>query len=95
MHLAEIGHPLAVDFLYGRRRELYLSDLRPGFHQRASESGLQAERPPRPLLARCPLHARRIEFQHPVTRQPVCVEAPMPPDMEAALKLLRKLGRRG
>ena len=40
-------------------------------------------------LGRQALHARRIEVTHPVTEQPMVVEAPLPPDMQQTIALLR------
>ncbi|MDP1832807.1 MAG: RluA family pseudouridine synthase [Geothrix sp.] len=42
-----------------------------------------------PLLDRQALHAELLGFKHPVTDDQVTVTAPMPADMEAALKALR------
>ena len=41
-------------------------------------------------LARHALHALRITFQHPVTLLKMVVEAPLPPDMQEALRVLRE-----
>ena len=41
------------------------------------------------LLDRQALHAELLGFKHPVTGDTVAISAPMPPDMEAALKALR------
>ncbi len=46
-----------------------------------------------PLLDRQALHAELLGFKHPVTEEPVTVTAPMPADMEAALKVLRNQAR--
>ena len=46
-----------------------------------------------PLLDRQALHAELLGFKHPVTEEQVTVTAPMPPDMEAALKVLRNQAR--
>jgi 23S rRNA pseudouridine1911/1915/1917 synthase len=35
------------------------------------------------------LHARRLAFQHPVARKRIDLEAPLPPDLERVLALLR------
>ena len=35
------------------------------------------------------LHARRLAFQHPVARKRIDLEAPLPPDLERVLTLLR------
>jgi len=46
-----------------------------------------------PLLDRQALHAELLGFKHPVTEEQVTVTAPMPVDMEAALKALRNQAR--
>ncbi len=46
-----------------------------------------------PLLDRQALHAELLGFKHPVTEEPITVTAPMPADMEAALKALRNQAR--
>ena len=46
-----------------------------------------------PLLDRQALHAELLGFKHPVTEDQVTVTAPMPADMEAALKALRNMAR--
>jgi len=46
-----------------------------------------------PLLDRQALHAEILGFKHPVTEEQVTVTAPMPADMEAALKVLRNAAR--
>ncbi len=43
----------------------------------------------RALLARTPLHAARLELSHPATGAPLVIEAPLPPDMAAAIEALR------
>lgn len=42
------------------------------------------EQPPRVML-----HAERIAFLHPITARPMLIQAPLPPDFEAMLQLLR------
>jgi tRNA pseudouridine32 synthase/23S rRNA pseudouridine746 synthase len=41
------------------------------------------------LLARTPLHAARLELRHPASGEPLVLEAPLPPDMAAAIEALR------
>jgi tRNA pseudouridine32 synthase/23S rRNA pseudouridine746 synthase len=41
------------------------------------------------ILDRTPLHAASLEFLHPVTGEPVRVEAPVPADMQEALEVLQ------
>jgi tRNA pseudouridine32 synthase/23S rRNA pseudouridine746 synthase len=43
----------------------------------------------RTLLARTPLHATRLELRHPASGEEVAFEAPLPPDMAAAIEALR------
>lgn len=85
IHLSALGHPLAVDRLYGERRILRLFDC----IEREKTSWPGNRNPV--VIGRTPLHARRLEFVHPVSRQPVALEAPVPPDIERALNWLRAL----
>jgi 23S rRNA pseudouridine1911/1915/1917 synthase len=82
VHLSAIRHPVACDATYGARPTVYRSEL--------------YDEPPRedekPLIARTALHATRIEFSHPTTRQRVSFEAPLAPDMAALLEELRRRG---
>jgi 23S rRNA pseudouridine1911/1915/1917 synthase len=78
VHLAEAGHPLLADPVYGgSRREARLppeSRVR-----RAAEA-----------IGRQALHAARLAFDHPRTGKRVAFEAPVPPDFAAALAVLRR-----
>jgi 23S rRNA pseudouridine1911/1915/1917 synthase len=50
---------------------------------------------PQPAVRRAPrvmLHARFVEFDHPVTRERLAVEAPVPQDMEEVIAGLRRSG---
>jgi 23S rRNA pseudouridine1911/1915/1917 synthase len=44
---------------------------------------------PEPVLSRCALHAARITLRHPLTQQPITFEAPLAPDMAAAVAAFR------
>jgi len=46
-----------------------------------------------PLIDRQSLHAELLGFRHPVTEETVTVTAPIPPDMEKALRTLRNVRR--
>ncbi len=72
VHLAEAGHPLLCDTLYGAGRKA---------------KGLAVEA--QEVLGRQALHAWRLSFPHPRTGKVLHVEAPLPPDFTAALKVLR------
>ena len=76
VHLSSMGHPLLGDPLYGRKG-------RPGSIQD-------------PVLKECArrmnrqaLHAYRLSFDHPRTRERVQFETPLPQDMQDALEWLR------
>lgn len=84
VHLSAIGHPLAVDPLYGGGEALMLSafkiDYRP--NRRGGE---------RPLIGRLTLHALRVAFEHPAGTGPVSYHAEPPKDFRATVNQLRRL----
>ena len=91
VHLREIGFPLAVDRVYGRRNVLRLSDIKRGYRRKPG----QVEPA---LIDRLTLHALRIEFPDPASapragQDPgrIRVESPVPRDLERALKQLAKV----
>jgi RluA family pseudouridine synthase len=85
-HLAAAAAPILNDPLYGEPgAELKLSSLKRGYKGRADEQ---------PLVRRLALHCQRLTLLHPATRQPFTVEAPLPTDLEVALKYLRKFSSR-
>lgn len=73
LHLKAIGHPIVCDALYGREKTLTWSEV----EGRRPKSGEE------PILTRHALHARRIEFRHPITEALVAFEAPLPADLAA------------
>lgn len=81
VHCLAIGHPLAVDALYGKRAALLLSSFKKNYHGSGEE---------RPLIARLTLHAADLTFTHPRTQLPQTVSAPLPKDLTA---LLRQIAR--
>ena len=96
VHLAAIGHPVACDSQYGRRAELYLSDL---VGEKAGASAGDAPGPSEvephvegeePIIHRQALHARTIGFNHPGTREFAEYTAPLPADLERLLGALRE-----
>ena len=46
-----------------------------------------------PILDRQALHAELLGFKHPITEEQITITAPLPADMEAALKVLRNAAR--
>jgi 23S rRNA-/tRNA-specific pseudouridylate synthase len=81
LHLAASGAPLLADPLYGVPGALLLSGLKRGYKGRDGE---------RPLLDRLALHHSSLTLRHPATREPLTLTAPLPHDLELALKNLRK-----
>ena len=77
VHMAHIGHPVLGDSLYGAGFKTKALALPDGPRQTAES------------LARQALHAATLGFVHPVTRQELCFESPLPADLaqlHAALK---------
>jgi 23S rRNA pseudouridine1911/1915/1917 synthase len=72
VHMAEFGHPLLCDTVYGAGRK-------------AKEGVAEAQE----VLGRQALHAWKLAFPHPRTGEVLHVEAPLPADFTAALKVLR------
>ena len=77
VHMAYIHHPLVGDPLYGGRFRLPAG---------ASEALAEALR----KFRRQALHARRLEFTHPASGEPVGWEAGLPADFEHLLAVLRE-----
>jgi 23S rRNA pseudouridine1911/1915/1917 synthase len=75
VHLASIGHPVAGDETYGGRRE-------PPSRRASSREALRS-------LGRPALHAARLAFEHPATRERVCFESPLPADISELIERLR------
>ncbi|MGD0590547.1 MAG: RluA family pseudouridine synthase [Bacteroidota bacterium] len=85
VHLSAIGLPILADPLYGDGRGFFLSTIKRNYQVKEEEQ---------PLLSRTALHAFSLSFSHPVTSWNILVEAPLPKDMEAVLKALRKYQKR-
>jgi len=81
VHLSAIGLPVLCDPLYGDGRPFYLSSLKPSYRAKGEE---------KPLLNRTALHAASLSFTHPDTGEHVIFSAPLPKDMHAVLRYLRK-----
>ena len=101
IHFMHAGFPILCDRLYGGRAEI--SEVELGNRSLRSEKlGVRSEEVTQsgaqkplatPVLTRQALHARRIQFHHPETGQPMDVSAPLPDDMKATLELLEKYRR--
>jgi 23S rRNA pseudouridine1911/1915/1917 synthase len=70
VHLQHIGHPVVGDRTYGVGRERGFSG-----HSRGWAATL-ARKTPRQFL-----HATELRFTHPVTREELTFESPLPPDL--------------
>lgn len=79
VHMTHIGHPLVNDHQYGTRPLKGTADL---------TAYLQSVHlaPGRPLL-----HAASLTFVHPMTGEAMTFNAPLPPDFDGALDLLKTL----
>ena len=82
VHLAAIGHALAVDPKYGKNQPLRVGDLWRG-----------APDPQTVVLERTPLHAASLRIPHPRGRGWLWVESPLADDMARCLDLLRAARR--
>jgi 23S rRNA pseudouridine1911/1915/1917 synthase len=80
VHLAEAGHPLLADALYGGRRREARLPAESAARRAAEAIGRQA------------LHAARLAFDHPRTGKRLRFEAPLPGDLREALRVLRAGG---
>jgi 23S rRNA pseudouridine1911/1915/1917 synthase len=79
VHLACVGCPVLADKTYSGRDRFALSDLVPGVAPDADEI----------LMPRQALHALRLRFLHPIKKEVIAVEAPLPDDMRRTLAALR------
>jgi 23S rRNA pseudouridine1911/1915/1917 synthase len=73
VHMAAIGHPIVGDKLYGAGEALFM---------RSCDEGVTPELLAAfDNLARHVLHAHRLTFPHPATREDMTVESPLPADL--------------
>ena len=81
-HLQYFGCPIVGDRAYGGH-ELLLSSLKPACR-------LKVNRTDRPLISRVALHAEKLELIHPVTNEPLAINAEWPKDLKVAVKYLQR-----
>jgi len=81
-HLAAIGHPLAVDPLYGGGEAIYLSQYKRGYKRTG--------RVEKPLIDRLTLHARQLSFQGSGNGVRRTFEAEIAPDFDITVRQLRR-----
>lgn len=83
IHLRHMDLPIVGDSLYGGR-PLFLSSLKKNYV-------LKPGREERPLMGRVALHAEQLQLlQHPITGEPVTINAPWPKDFTVTVKYLRQ-----
>lgn len=85
VHMEYLGNPLLVDYLYSKTSEFKLSQIK----RRKFRLGKNEEE--RPLISRHTLHSSKVSFTHPITKESIEVEAPLPKDMRAVLNQMRKI----
>jgi RluA family pseudouridine synthase len=83
VHLKAAGHAIYGDDVYGRGTRLWLSTLKRNYRHKPGAE----ERPLTPTLM---LHAWQLTIPHPVTKELVSIEAPLPRDLDVSLKYLRR-----
>lgn len=83
IHLREAGFPIVGDKMYGPDA---------GYFDRFSKHCLEPEAWDRLRLPRHALHAAKIRFPHPGTREPLTFESPLPEDLRAFVALGSSLG---
>jgi len=83
VHFKSIGHPLAIDKLYGTKEKIFLSDIKTKFIKGKEEKA---------LMERLTLHSASIEFTHPNTFEKMKIEAPHHKDFRTLIKNLEKYG---
>lgn len=85
VHLDHLGAPVLCDRLYAGHAQITRGEL---LHRIARGLPPQAD-DQEVLLERQALHARKIEFEHPITRQAMTIESPLPEDLVRVLQALR------
>lgn len=78
VHMASIHHPLLGDGQYGGRRIKHIPGASVQLDNALNSYRHQA------------LHASHIEFEHPVTKELMAFDAPLPDEMKNLLNLLRE-----
>ncbi len=88
VHMREVGFPLAVDPVYGRRNSLSLSEIKRDYHKKPGSHET-------PLIDRLTLHALSIELPAVVAPgeapRTLRIEAEIPRDFARLLKQLAKV----
>jgi len=86
VHMQHIGHPVIGDALYGFRLEAVLGAQQSHTSSRELRTLLVS-------LKRQALHAAKLNFRHPSTREDISIEAPLAPDLAEILDAFRRLSK--
>ncbi len=76
VHMQSLGHPVVGDTLYGAPSRI---------------AGLSQDNKDGQGLSRNFLHAAHLRLDHPITKKPLDLEAPLPPELATLLDQLRDL----
>lgn len=79
VHMEHIGCPVLCDRLYGGHSEITRSQLLGGRAQPGEQ----------PVLSRHALHASRLQLRHPKTGKMIEFSAPLAPDLDRVVSILR------
>jgi 23S rRNA-/tRNA-specific pseudouridylate synthase len=71
-----------VDPVYAKTDNFLLSSIKKKYKHTDEEE--------RPIISRLTLHASKLILNHPISNQLLTFEAPLPHDLHALLKVLRK-----
>jgi 23S rRNA pseudouridine1911/1915/1917 synthase len=82
VHMASIGHPVVGDTLYGAAGQLTEQQLT-----------RRKQEPEKLRLGRNFLHAAQLEFQHPISKKPLQLEASLPAELNVFLENLERDSR--
>ncbi len=86
VHMKHIGHPIVCDTVYGDGKPVFISGIKKRYNLSKSEDE------ERPILNRLALHSSKLKFRGRGGEE-YNLEAPLPKDLEALLKQLRKWGK--
>lgn len=85
VHLAHLRMPVLCDRLYGGHSQVTRGEL-----MRKIARGLPVDATDQEaILDRQALHARHLELEHPITKQKLTLDSPLPADIQRVLEILR------
>lgn len=81
VHCAAIGHPLAIDPVYGTESSIYMSSFKRNYR-------LAKGKTERPLMDSLTLHAYKLCFEHPITKKLLTNKVDIPKNFRVLLHKL-------